>query len=116
MMADGPEKPLFRAVQFEIRACHVSTFSERIKTRSSQWHAGKKMGRKARSPQICQKMRDGGASPHCRPMNVRGLNRFTLTVIVFWLSVLGCVTLLWDPPHPKGLKFRHVAQIYETRF
>jgi len=70
-----------------------------------------KMGRKARSPQISQKIGDGGASTHFRHVNVGGLTRFTLTVFVFCLSVLGCVTLLWDPPHSQEVKFRHMAHI-----
>jgi len=67
------------------------------------------MVRRARSTQISQKMKDGGASPHFRHMHVGVLTRFALTVFVFCLSVLGCLTLLGDPPHPQELKFRHVA-------
>jgi len=70
-----------------------------------------KMGRSSGSPQIGEKMGDGGASPHFSRMNVRGLVRFRLTVFKFYLSVLGCLTLLWDPPHPQELKLRHVAHL-----
>jgi len=31
-------------------------------------------------------------------MNVGGLTRFRLAVFKFYLSVLGCLMLLWDPP------------------
>jgi len=47
-------------------------------------------------------------------MNVGGLTRFRLTVFKFYLSVLGCLTLLWDPPHPQELKVRHVAHLRDT--
>jgi len=47
-------------------------------------------------------------------MIVGGVTRFRLTVFNFYLSVLGCLTLLWDPPHPQELKVRHVAHLRDT--
>jgi len=44
-------------------------------------------------------------------MIVGGLILFKLTVFKFYLSVLGCLTLLWDPPYPQELKSRHVAHL-----
>jgi len=39
---------------------------------------------------------------------------FRLTVFKFYLSVLGCLTLLWDPPHPQELNLGHVAHLRDT--
>jgi len=59
-----------------------------------------KMGRSSGSPQIGEKRGDSGASPHFSRMNVGGLTRLRLSVFKFYLSVLGCLTLLCDPPRP----------------
>jgi len=56
-------------------------------------------------------MGDGGPSPEFQRMSVGGLTQFRVTVFKFHLSVLGCLALMWDPPHSLELKFRQVAHL-----
>jgi len=62
-------------------------------------------------PKIGKKMGDGGPSPEFQRMSVGGLTQFRVTVFKFHLSVLGCLALMWDPPHSLELKFRQVAHL-----